>query len=206
MSRNPGWKLTMSYPEGWEQLPTTGKDKADLWVEQTARSTVGRQGSPDGLAARDAVAARAADLTRLASAARARNDWYALAYYPSFARGLVACLDIKAYVPGREYRTMTLDALEEMFGGPSADTVGKAVVSREELPGGPTVRVRRMRVEDADPTGNGTVIEGVMHAIQPQGIDGAVVAAMTWTVLQLGDKLAAMADAIARTIRVTPSA
>ena len=32
MSRNPGWKLTMSYPEGWEQLPTTDKDKARLWV------------------------------------------------------------------------------------------------------------------------------------------------------------------------------
>jgi hypothetical protein len=27
---------------------------------------------------------------------------------------------------------------------------------------------------------------------------------MTWTALQLGDKLAQMADAIARTIRITP--
>jgi hypothetical protein len=205
MSRNPGWKLTMSYPEGWEQLPTTDKDKAGLWVEQTARNTVGRQGAPDGPAARDAVAARAADLTRLASAARARNDWYALAFYPSFARGLVASLDIKAYLPGREYRTMTLDALEEIFGGPSADTVGEAVVSREKLPGGPAVRVRRMHVEDADPTGHGTLVEGVTHAIQPQGIDGAVVATMSWTALQIGDKLAEMADAIARTIRVTPA-
>ncbi|HEX3514976.1 MAG TPA: hypothetical protein VHT26_13335 [Trebonia sp.] len=157
------------------------------------------------MAARDAVAARAADLVRLASDARARNDWYALAFYPSFAHGLVASLDIKAYVPGREYRTMTLDALEEIFGGPSADTVGEAVVSREELPGGHAVRVRRMRVENSDPTGDGTLVEGVTHAIQPQGIDGAVVATMTWTALQLGDKLAAMADAIARTIRVTPS-
>jgi len=205
MSRNPGWKLTMSYPEGWEQLPTTDKDKAGLWVEQTARNTIGRQGAPDGLAARDAVAARAADLTRLANAARARSDWYALAFYPSFARGLVASLDIKAYLPGREYRTMTLDALEEIFGGPSADTVGEAVVSREKLPGGPAVRVRRMRVEDADPTGQGTLVEGVTHAIQPQGIDGAVVATMSWTALQIGDKLAEMADAIARTIRITPA-
>jgi hypothetical protein len=106
-------------------------------------------------------------------------------------------------LPGREYRTMTLDALEEIFGGPSADTVGEAVVSREKLPGGPAVRVRRMRVEDADPAGQGTIVEGVTHAIQPQGIDGAIVATMTWTALQLGDKLAEMADAIARTIRVT---
>jgi len=28
---------------------------------------------------------------------------------------------------------------------------------------------------------------------------------MTWTALQLGDQLAEMADAIARTIRVTPA-
>ena len=48
-------------------------------------------------------------------------------------------------------------------------------------------------------------MEGVTHAIRPPGFDGAVVATMTWTVLQLGDKLAEMADAIARTIRVTPA-
>jgi hypothetical protein len=62
-----------------------------------------------------------------------------------------------------------------------------------------------MRVEDADPAGHGTIVEGVTHAIQPQTIDGAVVATMSWTALQLGDKLAEMADAIAQTIRVTPA-
>jgi hypothetical protein len=162
-----------------------------------ARETLGADGSAER------VSARASDLARLTRGARARNDWYGLVYYPSFANALVALLDIKAYVPGREYKTITLDVLEEIFGGPSADTVGDAAVGREQLPGGPAVRVRRMRVEEGDPTGQGTIIEGVTHAIQPPGIDGAVEVTMTWTVLQLGDKLAEMADAIARTIRVT---
>jgi hypothetical protein len=197
MSKDPGWKLKMSYPHGWIQLPTGGRDKPERWAEGVARETLGAQGSAER------VSARVSDLTRLTYGARARNDWYGLAYYPSFAPTLVALLDIKAYVPGREYKTMTLEVLEEIFGGPSSDTVGDAAVEREQLPGGQAVRVRRMRVEEGDPTGQGTIIEGVTHAIKPPGIDGAVEVSMTWTVLQLGDKLAEMADMIARTIRVT---
>jgi hypothetical protein len=198
MSKDPGWKLSMKYPAGWIQLPTGGHDKPDRWAGQKARETLGAQAPPER------VKARAEDLAKTTYGARARNDWYGLVFYPPSASGIVALLDIKAYHPGREYRTMTLDVLEEVFGGPSADTVGDAVVDREQLPGGPAVRVRRIRAEAADPAGQSTLIEGVTHAIKPPGIDGAVEVTMTWTALQLGDKLAQMADAIARTIRITP--
>jgi hypothetical protein len=199
VSKDPGWKIRMNYPEGWFQLPMARKIDPEAWAVRTAPQTLG-----PGVT-RERVSTRAADLVRATNAARARRDWSALAYYPSFAPSLVALIDIKAYVPGREYKTMTLDVLEEIFGGPSPDTVGDAEVDREKLPGGPAVRVRRMRVEEGDPSGQGTIIEGVTHAIQPPGIDGAVEVTMTWTALQLGDKLAEMADAIARTIRVTPA-
>jgi hypothetical protein len=199
MSKKPTWKLKMKYPEGWVQLPTDGDDKPDDWAQRTARETLGEQAFPERMEA------RTADLIRLVNNARARNDWYGFAYYPSFAPSMVALLDVKAYVPGRRYKTMTIEVLEEIYGGPSADTVGDSTVEREQLPGGPALRIRRMRAEAGDPTGQSIIIEGVTHAIHPPGIDGAVEVAMTWTVLQLGDKLAAMADAIAKTVRVTPS-
>jgi len=85
------------------------------------------------------------------------------------------------------------------------DTVGDIETARVDLPSGPAVRVRGKRVEERDPTGQGTLMEGVTHAIRPPGFDGAVVAIMTWTAIQLGDRLAEMADAIAKTIRVTPA-
>ena len=198
MSKDPGWKLTMSFPDGWHQLPIARKIKPESWAEKIAPETLGPQATPEQ------VSARSSDLVRITNAARARRDWHGLAFFPAFAHELVALLDIKAYQPGREYRTTTLDVLEEVFGGPSADTVGDAVVNREQLPGGPAVRVRRIRAEAGDPAGQSTLIEGVTHAIKPPGIDGAVEVTMTWTALQLGDKLAEMADAIAHTIRVTP--
>ena len=199
MRKDPGWKISMKYPEGWIQLPIARKIKPEPWAEKIAPKTLGPQATPKQ------VTARSSDLVRITNAARARRDWHGLAFYPSFAHELVALLDIKAYQPGREYRTTTLDVLEEVFGGPSADTVGDAVVDREQLPGGPAVRVRRVRAEAGDPAGQSTLIEGVTHAIKPPGIDGAVEVTMTWTALQLGDKLAEMADAIAHTIRVTPA-
>jgi hypothetical protein len=199
MSKDPGWKISMKYQKGWIQLPIARKIKPESWAEKIAPETLGPEATPEQ------VTARSSDLVRITNAARARRDWHGLAFFPAFAHELVALLDIKAYQPGREYRTTTLDVLEEVFGGPSADTVGDAVVNREQLPGGPAVRVRRIRAEVADPAGQSTLIEGVTHAIKPPGIDGAVEVTMTWTALQLGDRLAEMADAIARTIRVTPS-
>ena len=114
-------------------------------------------------------------------------------------------LDVKSYAPDRENPVVTLDLLEEIYAAHSVDTVGDIETARVDLPSGPAVRVRGKRVEERDPTGQGTLMEGVTHAIRPPGFDGAVVAIMTWTAIQLGDRLAEMADAIAKTIRVTPA-
>jgi len=79
------------------------------------------------------------------------------------------------------------------------------VSSRTDLPSGPALRVRSKHVEDPDPTGLGTISEELTYAICPPTLTDALVLTMSWTALQIGDKLAEMADAIARTIRVTPA-
>lgn len=189
----------MKIPDGWVQLPTGSKASPAAWAEQKARETLGAE-EPE-----QRIAARASDLARLAKGARIRKDWYGFAYYPPFANGLVSLLDVKIYLPDRRYPTTTMEVLEEIFGGPSADTVGDFSVTRAELPGGQAVRVRRTRAEDPAGNGQATLIEGVTHAIRPPGINGAVEVCMTWTVLQLGDRLAEMADDIASTVRVSPA-
>jgi hypothetical protein len=198
MSKKPAWKLQMKYPEGWIQLPIARKIEVGTWAEQAAWETL------EPSATDERAAARVEHLVQITNAARANHDWSGLAYFPSYAHTLVALLDVKAYVPDGQYKTTTLDVLEEIFGGPAADTVGEKTVEREQLPGGPALRIRRMRAEPGDPTGQSTIMEEVTHVIHPPGINGAVQVCMTWTVLQLGDKLAAMADAIAKTVRVTP--
>jgi hypothetical protein len=83
--------------------------------------------------------------------------------------------------------------------------VGEVASSRADLPSGPAIRVRGKRVEEPDPSGSGTISEELTYAICPPTLADALVVTMSWTALQLGDKLAEMADAIARTIRVTPA-
>ena len=112
-------------------------------------------------------------------------------------------LDLKVYRPDRENPVITLDVLEDIYATPTANTVGDVLRERVQLPSGPAIRVRATKLEEPDPTGHGTLLEGVTFAIRPPGFEGAIVASMSWTVLHLGDKLAEMADAIVRTIRVT---
>jgi hypothetical protein len=53
-------------------------------------------------------------------------------------------------------------------------------------------------------TGRQATGEEVTFAIRPPDFEDAVIASVSWTVLHLGDKLAEMADAMVRTIHVTP--
>jgi hypothetical protein len=83
--------------------------------------------------------------------------------------------------------------------------VGDIETSEVELPCGPALRVRSKSLDEPDEQAQGLVMEEVTHAIRPPGQSDAIVATMTWTALEIGDKLAEMADAIARTIRVIPA-
>jgi hypothetical protein len=186
------------------QLPVTNRKKLEhdreleTWAANKAASMLGSD------APADRVTQRAQELTKLTISCRARKDWYGLALYPPELPGLVAGLDVKTYQPDRNYPEITLDLLEEIYAKYSSDTVGDISASRVKLPAGTAVRVRTKRIEERDKSSQGTVVEGVTHAILPPGIDSAVVVVMTWTMLQWGETLAKMADMIAETVRVTP--
>lgn len=197
-------KIGLSYPPGWIQLPvgTSKKLEGDKQLEAWAKHTASAMlpgASPE------AVSERARQLVHLTVGCRARHDRSGLAFYPKSTDGMVAMLDVMSFAPDRDNRVITLDLLADIYTRPVADAVGDVYSTRVNLPSGPAVRVRSMHVEEPDPTGHGTITEGVTHAIRPPGFDSAVVATMSWTALQLGDKLAEMADAIAQTIRVTPA-
>ena len=204
MNKETDFDIKFSYPEGWVQLPVTGSGEAperdnelERWAADTARATLG----PDAPA--DMVQERAAELASLTMGSRARQAWYGLAYFPAGAPGLVALLDVLRLVPDPDYPEITLDLVQGMYAEDSADTVGELETSRTELPSGPAVRIRAKQIEGRDATGQGTLTEGVTHAIRPPGTRDAVITQMSWTALPLGDKLAEMADAIAKSIMVT---
>jgi hypothetical protein len=205
MSKQPDFNIEFSYPKGWVQMPTDSKKilerdrDLEKWAAETARAILGPDASPDMLEQ------RAGELTQLTKGSRARKAWYGLAFYPVGAPAFISLLDIKRVTPDRQYPELTLDLLQGMYAKYSADTVGDLEVSRTELPSGPAVRVRGKQIEGRDPAGQGALIEEVTHAIRPPGTGDAVVMQMSWTELRLGDKLAEMADAIAKTVRVTPA-
>ena len=205
MSTNPGYDITFGFPEGWVQLPVTNSTKVkhdkelERWAAGKAPRTLGGNATPEQ------VARRTRDLVELTVGCRLRKDWYGLVFYPRSTAGLIAALDIERYVPSRKYPQINLEVLKGIFGREAADTVGEIVSSRTDLPSGPALRVRSKHVEDPDPTGLGTISEELTYAICPPTLTDALVLTMSWTALQIGDKLAEMADAIARTIRVTPA-
>jgi hypothetical protein len=201
MTKHGDVTIGLSYPPGWIQLPIRPGGKLDrdkdleAWADSTARRMLA--GAPAAQ-----VTERARDLAELTVSCRARRDLFGLVFYLD-AHGLVAMLHVRRHAPDRDNPVVTLDLLEKIYASGSADVVGEIETARVALPSGPAVRVRGKRVEGRAPTGHGALMEDVTHAIQPPGFEGAVVATMTWAALQLGDKLATMADAIAKTIRVT---
>jgi hypothetical protein len=206
MSTKRKYELDFSVPQGWIQLPVLDDRKAfrhdkkvETWSMEKARAMLGPDASPAG------VTHRASELAKLTYGSRARGAMYGLALYPTSSAGLIAILDVQRLVPDRTYPELTFDVLRELYAKHSADTVGDIDEMLADVPAGPALRIHRERVEAADPTGQGTLIEGVTLAIRPPGTNDAIVMVMTWAALQLGDRLAAMADAIAETVRVTPA-
>ena len=204
MSKDPGYEFTFSVPQGWVKLPVLANrkalrhdKKAEAWSLEQARAMLGAGAAPEQ------VAQRADQLTKLTYGARARGSMDGLALYPPSLPGLIAILDVQRLVPDRTYPELTFDVLRELYAQPSADTVGDIDETQTELPSGPAVRVHRKRVEAGDPTGQGTMAEGVTYAIRPPGIDDAIVMIMTWGALSFGDRLTAMAGAIAETLKIT---
>jgi hypothetical protein len=194
--------ISIAYPPGWVQLPVTTSTKIEhdpdleIWAKEKAARLVAQDGMPD------AIAQRARELTQLTITCRARKDRYGFAFYPPDAGGLAAILDVQVLTPSRKHKQITFPLLEENYASYTQQTVGDIESARPDLPSGPALRVRRKQIEEPDEQGQGPLTESVTYAIHPPGFTDGVVMIMTWTSIGAGDELAAMADAIARTIRV----
>jgi hypothetical protein len=194
--------ISMAYPPGWVQLPVAASVKIehDADLEMWAKDKAAELLVPDGMP--DTIAQRARELTQLTITCRARKDRYGFAFYPPGAGGLAAILDVEVLTPSRKHKQITFPLLEEIYASYTPQTVGDIEPSKTDLPSGPALRVRRKQIEEPDAQGQGPLTESVTYAITPLGFTDSVVMIMTWTSIGPGDELAAMADAIARTIRV----
>jgi hypothetical protein len=195
--------IDLGYPPGWVQLPVgwskqlePDKRLAD-WADEKARSLLGPDASPEQ------VAQRADDLAALTITCRARMDRYGFAFFPDGQPRLIAMLDVKRMIP--EHDEVTFDSLKKYYASYTPAVVGDIESSTTDLRSGPALRVRRKQVEEPDERGQGTLTESVTYAIRPPGFGSAVIMIMTWTSIEVGDELAAMADAIAKTIRIGPA-
>ena len=206
MSKKAGYELDFSFPPGWIQLPVLDNKKAfsndknvEAWSVKQAQAMLGTG------ATQERLEHRARELATVTYGARARNAMYGLAFYTPSSPGPVALLDVKRLIPDRTYPDLTFEVLRELYAKPTADTVGNVDEEQVDLPSGPALRVHSKRVELGDPTGQGTVMEGVTHIIRPLETGDALVMVMTWAAVQASDRLAAMADAIADTVKITPA-
>lgn len=194
--------IGIAYPPGWVQLPVAASAKlehdpdVEAWAEQQARELIGPRGMPDD------IAQRAKELTELTITSRARKDRYGFAFYPADAGGLAAILDVRELTPSRQHGQLSFPLLEQIYARPTHETVGDIETSHTDLPSGPALRVRRKQIEEPDAHGQGPLTESVTYAIMPPGVTDGVVMIMTWSSIGIGDELAEMADAIARTIRI----
>jgi hypothetical protein len=203
MSKDPGYELAFSVPPRWVRMPVLDNRKVlrhdrkvTAWSRQQAQAILG-DGAPPGQ-----LEQRATELAGLTYEARARGAMYGLALYAPPPDGLAAILDVKRLVPDRTYPELTFDVLRRLYAEPTADTLGDIEEKQVDLPSGPALRVHRKRAEPRDPTGQSLIIEGVTHAIVPPGIGHSIVMIMTWAALQLGGRLAEMADTIAATLEI----
>jgi hypothetical protein len=194
--------IDLGYPPGWVQLPVGWSKQLELdkrladWADEKARSLLG----PDADAQQ--LAQRANDLAALTIRCRARMDQSGFAFFPQDQPGLIAMLDVKRMAP--EHKEVSFDSLKKIYASYTPADIGDIESSMTDLRCGPALRVRRKQIEEPDEHGQGTITETVTYAIRPPGFGSAAIMVMTWTLIEVGDSLAEMADAIARTIRVSP--
>jgi hypothetical protein len=185
--------LELDYPPGWVDLPMDPVIDPHAWGRAHAAATT------PGLPA-ERIEAVARDLTDAALDARDGGPLclLGLAYCPDPAGPVLAVVQAHLVAFGDD--PLTLDEAEQMI-GTEGENIGERTVQRRQLPCGPAVRVRRMRVDDRPgPAGNGPdgrVVEGVTWVALPPGLDGYAMLLGTWATVVLGDELAARVDELA---------
>lgn len=202
MSGQGAFRVELSHPPGWVRLPLLEcpvghRSELDAWTTSMAQRILAKRRGR-------AVRRVALDLARLTQDSWARQVRLGYAYYPPGSRRLLAQLRLEAFKPDRGNPVISLDLIERVYRERYADALNTAAKRRIDLPCGPAIRIRSMHVAEAGEWEAANLIEEVTHLVCPSEFNIAIIATISWQMLSLGDKLAAMADAIARTIVVTP--
>ena len=142
-------------------------------------------------------------LRGFAVAYRQRGGDLGAVWVPDPAYGVLASLVADRYQADR-----TLDELAADRGTRPDPELAAPQVSRVSLPAGPAVRVRQVERGGATSAGD-ELVESVMHVVAPPDVVDAagspvlVELVTSWTMLQEGDALAALADDVAAGLRIT---
>ena len=189
------WSYAVEPPDdGWIWLPRPDEDTdpatwadevcEDLYVDRRAREPLARQ------------------LRAYVLSSRRRAGDMAAIWVPDPAYGVLA-----SFVTDRVRQDRDLDALAAARRADVDPGLAAPQVDRVQLPAGPAVRDRRVGRVDEGPAGDG-MAESVTHLIAPdvvdvEGVPTLVEVVTTWTLLEEGDELAALADDVAAGVTVT---
>lgn len=207
----PELTVSVGVPAGAVVLPLTAPaDEIPGWADRTARERLGPE------APEDEVAALASALGGAVADSRTRGPVTALSFCPDPARGELARIEVSVMRPPPEAAELSVRDLANYLAGPTPRSGAPADVAHGRLPIGPAVRVRHQYVtprpadpqewEDGDSgeSGEQTVLQTVAYAARPAQTDHAVLLFVSWQALALGERLDALVDRLAETLRLVP--
>ncbi len=214
--------VSVGLPAGAFVLPLdTPRDELAAWAE---RSAAGRLG--EGAEASD-VAALAGALVGAAEDARQRDLITALAFCPDPRAGELARIEVSSVGAPPEAASLTVRDMANYLSMPTARSTGPAEIEFGDLPIGPAVRVRHQFVtappadaenaadaadaaaaaaddDDGEDRGQGTIVQTAAYAARPAETDRAVLLFVSWHALAYTDRLCALTDQLAKTLKMVP--
>lgn len=202
--------VSLGLPGGAIRLPlSAAPDELAPWAERAARERLGADADP-------AVVAAFADvLTSAANDARTRRAVLAMSFCPDPANGELARIEITG-LTGFPDGSPTIRDVAEYLARPTDRSTGPAEVVYGDLPIGSAVRVRHQYVTRSTPSpeeweggdsgddGEGVIVQTVAHGVLAPELAHPVVLFVSWQALAYTDRLNALADKLAQTMRVVP--
>lgn len=184
-------------PTDWVPLPLDPSDDVKRWAKRTAADLTERSGAAGH---KLDVSLLRRDLRTRAEDSRNRAPLYAFAFYPDGFDTALGLLEVDVIRPDDAVPRITLEWLAETF---TAGDFGPPLISRTELPIGPSVRLRQNFAADGAPRrGPGVLLQSVMYGVVPTGAESALVLLVSWTAPGIDEEMEEAADSIVQTLTV----
>ncbi|MDT6986227.1 hypothetical protein ACFSUJ_19945 [Streptomyces lusitanus] len=190
------WTCRLDFPDGWVDLTTA------IELDPAGRAAWARE-VVNSFNPLDLVASRESMEDGLISLARNAEKTHAVLAAAYFAVGGANCAVFDVQIFGEDGVVLSLEEVANRLRGHKG-IVGKSQVSRVELPVGPAVRLQA-QYQSKGVLGFGKRLsERVSHALLVPQTSDVLLATMTWRVMEHGDQLTRMADALVPTLSFVP--